>query len=226
MNNDLSVAEKQFADIKAAEYRAKGYEVSQEAPLEFLPGYRADLLVQMGDETKVIEIKTRPSLVANPYLREFKRIIDARPGWSFELLLVGDPESLDITATAQPLDESGIISRLALVSTALDAGFTDGAFLLAWSAAEAVIRMLVSAEGVTIERATDPAYILGMAVAHGAISRDQYDKLTEFMQYRNAIAHGFEVTDFGGRQVTELVATITLLLNEYHEPVINVGADV
>lgn len=219
MNNDLIVAEKQFADIKAAEYRAKGYEVFQDVPLEFLPGYHADLLVKMGDETKVIEIKTRPSLVANPALREFKRIIDARPGWSFELLLVGDPESLGITADAQPLEESGVISRLAQVSAALDAGFTDAAFLLAWTATEAVIRMLVALEGIGIERATNPSYVLGMAVAHGAISRKDYDRLLRIMEYRNAIAHGFEVGDFDGGLVTELVAVVKALLSEYHESV-------
>ncbi len=216
MIDDLTLAEKQFADIKAAEYIGKGYEVSRDAPLEFLPGYSADLLVKTGHETKVIEIKTRPSLVANPALRELERIINSRPGWSFELQLVGEPERVDALENAQTLDESAILSCLEQAGELLDAGSPQAAFMIAWSAAEATVRMLVSGEGIAIERATNPAYILGMAVAHGAVSRDDYYHLLRIMEYRNAIAHGFEVADFNDALITELITTVNKLLCEYH----------
>lgn len=217
MINDLTVAEREFADLRAAEYLGKGYEVLREAPLDFLPGYRADLLVKMGDETRVIEIKTRSSIIANPALREFRRIINSRPGWSFELQLVGEPEGIDATDNAQPLDEAGILNRLAQSQSLLESGLTEAALLVAWTAAEGVLRIMVTAEGIAIDRATDPSYIVGMAVAHGAIDRDTYHHLLGIMENRNAIAHGFSVNHFQDTVVAELIETVKSLLSEHRE---------
>ncbi len=224
MIDDLTIAEKEFADIKAAEYLGKGYQVLRDAQLDFLPGYLADLLVKKGDETKVIEVKTRPSLAANPALREFKRVINSSRGGRFESLLVGEPERLDAAENAQFLNESGILNRLDRSQKALDAGLLEAGFLLAWTAVEAVVRMLVATEGVSLKRAANPAYTLGMAVFHGAISREDYDHLLGLMQYRNAIAHGFEVSDFSGAMVVELIAAAKSLLGEYREWVETGGA--
>ena len=44
----------------AEEYRSRGYEVLLEAPVDFLPGFRADLLVRKGGEVKVIESEVAP----------------------------------------------------------------------------------------------------------------------------------------------------------------------
>ena len=50
----------------AEKYRRQGYEVTLDAPLDFLPGCRADLLASKADEVTVIEIKSRSSLAADP----------------------------------------------------------------------------------------------------------------------------------------------------------------
>ena len=112
MIDELSIVEKQFADMKAAEYRAQGCQVLRDAPLDFLPGYRADMVVKDGYEIKVVEVKTRPSLLVNPALSELERIINARPGWRFELHLVGEPERAADGKNARALDEAGILKRL------------------------------------------------------------------------------------------------------------------
>ena len=75
----------------AEEYRSNGYEVQLEAFLDFFPNFRADLLVRKGDEVKVIEVKSRPSLAADPRVSELAKLIESKPGWSFELVLVGEP---------------------------------------------------------------------------------------------------------------------------------------
>lgn len=217
MIDDLTLAERQIADIKAAEYQGKGYKVYRDAPLYFLPSYRADLLVEKDDQTTVIAVKTRPSLVANPSLRQFKRIINSRPGWTFELQLVGEPERVDATENAQPLDEVGILERISQAESLRESGLAEAGLLVAWTAAEGVLRMMVAAEGVAIERATDPAYIVSMAVAHGAIDRDTYHHLLRIMEYRNAIAHGFEVDDFRDAMVSELIDTVGSLLSDHRE---------
>ena len=94
MIDNVTDSEYLIARKTAEEYRSKGYEVLQETPLEFLPGFRADLVVRKGGEAKVIEVRRRSSLAANPKVRELAEIIDSMPGWSFELILVGEPEKL------------------------------------------------------------------------------------------------------------------------------------
>lgn len=191
----------------ADEYRGKGYEVLFEAPLDFLPGFRADLLARKGDEVRVIEVKSRPSLAADPKIRELAQLIDSKPGWSFELLLVGEPEKLNAPAGARSIENEKISQRIEEAEKSLEAGLPEAAFLLAWSASEAAIRELLSAQGVSKSSITSPRFVLDQATFHGIISRDDYDKLNHMLKYRNAIIHGFGVEDFSGDMVTDLIAT-------------------
>ena len=196
-----------LAHKTAEEYRSKGYEVSLEAPLDFLPGFRADLLVRKGDEAKVIEVKSRSSLAANPRISELARIIDSMPGWSFELLFVGEPEKLDSPEGARSFESVNARQRIEEAKKALEAGLPEGAFLLAWSAHEAATRELIAAQGVSDPRITTPSYVLDQAIFSGVISRDEYNHLTEMLKYRNAIANGFSPGDFSIELATEFIET-------------------
>ena len=218
MNDDLKVTEREFADIKAAEYTGKGYKVTRDVPLEFLPGYRADLVVEKDGEFKVIEIKARTSLRTIPALRELERVIDSRPGWSYELQVVAEPEKLPTPELSQWLDEPGIRARLAQADRLATQGAAEAALLIAWAGAEAAARILLADEGVEIDRATDSGYILGIAVANGAISRDDYRSLRGILTHRNAIAHGFDVPGVTSEIVSDLVAVVTKLLQERRGP--------
>ena len=192
----------------AEEYRSNGYEVLFEAPLDFLPGFRADLLVRKDDEVRVIVVKSRLSLSADPKVRELARLIDARPGWKFELLLVAEPEKLDSPKGARAFESGGILRRIEEAEETLQAGAPEAAFLLAWSASEAAIRELLSAHGVSKTTITSPRFVLDQATFHGVISRNEYDKLSNMIQYRNAIVHGFGTDDFSDDMVTDLIETI------------------
>ena len=194
----------------ADEYRNKGYEVLFEAPLDFLPGFSADLLVRKGDEVRVIEVKSRPSLAANPKIRELAQLIDSKPGWSFELLLVGEPEKLSAPVGAHSIENEKIAQRIEEAEKSLEAGLPEAAFLLAWSALEAATRTLIAAQGVSDTRITS-RFVLDQAIFHGAISRDEYNALIRMREYRNAIVHGFGVDDFSDDMVTDLIATIRRL---------------
>lgn len=209
---DIAISERQFVAKKAAEYRSRGYEVFQEIPLDFMPGFIADLVVRKDGETRVIEVKTRTSLVVTPQMTELAEAISARPGWSFDLLLVGEPERLDAPESAQPFTESHIDRRINQAEKVLAMGSAEAAFLLAWSACEAAVRVLAAAEGVEIRRATHSGYILGQAVYHGAISRNDDAYLSDMLAYRNAIVHGFDVPDFDDERARELIAAARKLL--------------
>lgn len=209
---DIAISERQFVAKKAAEYRSRGYEVFQEIPLDFMPGFIADLVVRKDGETRVIEVKTRTSLAVTPQMTELAEAISARPGWSFDLLLVGEPERLDAPESAQPFTESHIDRRINQAEKVLAMGFAEAAFLLAWSACEAAVRVLAAAEGVEIRRATHSGYILGQAVYHGAISRNDDAYLSDMLAYRNAIVHGFDVPDFDDERARDLIAAARKLL--------------
>ena len=208
MVRDAIDSEYLLARKTAEEYCSKGYEVSLEAPLDFLPGFRADLLVRKGDEVKVIEVKSRSSLAANPRISELARIIDSKPGWSFELLFVGEPEKLGSPEGARPFEGENILQRIEEAEKALEAGLPEAAFLLAWSAYEAATRELIAAQGVSNTSITSPGYVLDQAIFHGVISRNEYNALTRMRKYRNAIVHGFSMDDFSDVLVTELIETI------------------
>ena len=192
----------------AEEYRNRGYEVSLETPVDFLPGFHADLIARKGDETKVIEVKSRSSLAAIPQIGELARIVDSKPGWSFELLLVGEPEKLDSPEGAHSFSEKNILQRIEEAEQALESGLPAAAFLLAWSACEAMIRELIAAEGVPDAGIATSGHVLGQAIYQGVISRDEYRNLIEFRKYRNAIIHGFNVDDFNDEFVAELIETV------------------
>ena len=151
MVRDATDSEYLLTRKTAEEYRSMGYEVLLEASLDFFPNFRADLLVRKGDEVKVIEVKSRPSLAANPKIVELARIIDSKPGWSFELLLVGEPEKVDSPEGARSLGSENILQRIEEAEKSLEAGLPEAAFLLAWSAFEAATRELSSRGARSIE---------------------------------------------------------------------------
>ena len=217
MIEDIEILERKFIDKTVAKYRSRGYEVEENCPLEFLPGFRADLVVRKDGEVRVIEVKSRTSLAATPKLNELAEILYSKPGWSYDLLLVGEPEKLESPEGAQPFAEEEIRQRLAEAEKVLEKGSGEAAFLLAWSACEAATRNLIETEGISITRVTTAAYVLDMAVMHGIISREDYDYLTDMMKYRNAIAHGFDVNGFSDEKVTELIGVVLRLLDSEPE---------
>jgi len=214
---DIEIVQKNYIEKKAAEYRSRGYEVEENCPLDFLPGFRADLVVRKNGEAKVIEVRFRTSLAGSPQIEELARILHDKPGWSFELMLVGEPERLDSPEGVQSFAREEILQRLDETKKALDHGLSEAAFLLVWSAFEAATRELIAAEGVSIARVTKTGHVLDQAVHHGVISREDYDYLANMRRYRNAIAHGFDVSDFNDEKVTELIAVVRRLLDSEPE---------
>ncbi|MDE0462693.1 MAG: hypothetical protein OXH93_09800 [Caldilineaceae bacterium] len=214
---DIEIIRKNYIGKKAAEYRSRGYEVEEDYPLEFLPGFRADMVVHKDGESKVIEIRPRTVSANSSQMAELAEILYDKPGWSFELLLVGEPEKLDSPEGAQSFAREEILQRLDETKKALKHGMSEAAFLLVWSAFEAATRELIAAEGVSIARVTKTGHVLDQAIFHGVISREDYDCLADMRRYRNAIAHGFEVNGFGEEKVNELIEFVQRLLDSEPE---------
>ena len=194
------------------QYRQEGYEVSIGVPLDFMPGFHADVLARKDGEVEVIEVKSWSSLAATPEVAELANILDAKPGWSFTLHLVGEPEKINAPPGAQRFGGEEILQRIDDAQRLLDSGYSEPAYLLAWSACEAAIRKLIADEGVSDDRITTASYVIEQATYLGLIDREDYFRLSEVLEYRNAIVHGFRHDGFGNELVTELIETTRNLL--------------
>ena len=194
MISETIIKERQLASIVADEYRNKGYEVTPEASVHFMPGFRADLVARKGDEVRVVEVKTRASLKHSPQIVNLAEAVKSQPGWHFDLILVGDGEKVELPdAPVAPLDAAAIARRLTVAETALAGAAPESALVIAWSALEGVLRGRLTADAIVPERTIAPADVFKQAVFHWVITGDDYANWNDLRPQRNAIAHGFSV---------------------------------
>lgn len=195
----------------ADEYQRKGYEVEYDVSLDFFPNFRADLVVQKDGQCRVIEVKQRTTLAADPKVRELAHIVNKMPGWSFELVLVGTPEQLDAPDGTRPVEAEEITKQLDGAIETLNFGHPDAGFVLAWAALEAVARILAAKEGESHEGITTSDFILEQLLALDIISLEEHDFLNEWRKVRNALVHGFAVKGFDSSVVADLIGTVRRL---------------
>lgn len=219
---DIFVAKLEMEDIArreieqknevAREYMDKGYEVQRDVELDFVPGFRADMLARKDGETLVVEVKTASSLSRESRKKtrmdEMLESVDLKDGWSTVLHLVPERERLRSPEGAEPFGWEDIAPRFADARRALAAGLPDAALLLAWSAAESAVRLALVDEGIVIKRVTTSGYTIGSAVVHGAITLRDADLLDDVVKYRNAIIHGFRVEAFDAERMIEGLSAI------------------
>ena len=211
MIQNATNAELLLANQAEEEYRNRGYEVSREHPLEILPGFVADLVARKDDEVIVMEVATRASLALNPRINQLAQSLRDKPGWTFELLLVGEPERLAVPERVRLLGGQEIRQRIADAKRALDAGFFETAFILAWTALEAAIQELTAEEDTPSADVTNSGHLLDQAVFLGVISREDYQQLTELLRYRNAVAHGLGADGVDEKSVMALLEKVRQL---------------
>ena len=216
MLRDLTNIEYLIAHKTAQEYRSKGYEVIREAPLDFFHDFTADLLVHKDCQSKVIEVMTRSSLATyNHSIGELAKMIESKPCWSFELILVGEPHKLHSPKGAHSFKGESIDLLIKQSRKSLEAGLPEAAFLLAWSAAEATIRELLTEEVAPSDTVTSPQHVLSLGVFNGILARRESDALEHLRKYRNAIVHGFSVDDFSEDMVIQLIEIIDAVVVEF-----------
>lgn len=213
----INSREKQRARAIAEEYRSKGYEVIEE-PMpeqlpEFLSDFHPDLLIKKGDETRVVEVKSKSSLAQDPKIRDLARLLHNKPNWKFELIVVGEDDQFGAPEDARPFLQEDILQGIETAEKLLASGFSEAALMQAWSTSEAAVRLLTEAEGISLDQLS-PLYILKQAVTNGVIARDDYNFLTRVIKHRNALAHGFKTIDFDPALVKELVNTTKRLAQE------------
>ncbi len=193
----------------AEEYRNEGYEVffhpSPDDLPDFLKGYRPDLLLKKGNESVIVEVKSRFSLNSSStqYLRYLAQVVEEHPGWRFELVMTNSEDVIDSSNIEGSLQQSEIEIRLQ-AARQLVSQYPESAILYSWSLVEATLRLVADHEGLNLQR-FEPLYLMKQFVTEGLISRSEYQLLMNARSLRNNIAHGFKITQLSQESLYELI---------------------
>jgi hypothetical protein len=131
----------------AAEYRKEGYEVffhpsSDDLP-DFLKGYRPDLVLKRGNESVIVEVRSRFSLnsPSTQYLRYLAQVVEEHSDWRFELVMTNSEDIIDSPNIEGSLQQSEIETRLQ-AARQLVSQYPESAILYSWSLVEATLRLV------------------------------------------------------------------------------------
>ena len=203
--------ERHVAHKTAKKLRSQGLDVSTQVPLDFFPGFRADLIVREDGKTRVIEVKTRSSIAADRRISQLAYIIKSKPGWTFELILVGEPQSRNAPTAETPPDRQKILKLTQHAEKALESGLSEAALMLALSACEAALRASMADEQ---RSSSNTSYALNQALNRRIISWDDCLNLADLRKQGDAIIHGFTHDTLSDEMITSLIETAHKLTAE------------
>ncbi len=165
-------------------------------------------------ESVVFLVRSQSSLAASHELAGIAKAVEGQPGWRFDLVVTNArPKAGFVTATEQLLNRTQVMTRLQESDELSTQEHGEAAFLLAWSAAEAVLRTVASREKVSPVRSPSEAVAKNL-YTHGLLDRDQYETLREGLKVRNAIVHGYQEPPTYAYVLHKLQALTRQLLNE------------
>lgn len=178
---------RRLKDVARA-YRKAGYRVvvnpdESELP-NFLRDFQPDLIAIADHESVVVEVKSQTGLVNAQELRSLASLVNSQPNWRFELVVTNPrTSSVDVVPT------DVVWKRLNAIHQLTDQGQAEAAFLLLWSATEAVLRMIAAREDVHIERLSPDAIVKQLATL-GLLAREDQRTLLAAANLRNSLVHG------------------------------------
>ena len=203
-----------WAKKTADEYRARGYEVILEASVDFLPGFRADIVARQGDDKRIVEVRRRSSLRHDSRINEIARIIESQPGWQFDIVLVPEPLQLVAPEGSRPIGVEAALHQMGAAERLLDDGHPESALLIAWAACEAVLRTQLQDETGSDDDLPLTSQLMDAATMYGIISHEDRGYLKELQALRNAVAHGYSHEDIEGDVVLDLTEFVRRLSGE------------
>ena len=208
----LAAAARRVQEL-AREYRDRGYQVTVEPESGQLPEplarFRPDLVARKADDLVVVEVKARESL-PDQRLQDLAEVVRRQPGWRFELVLL-KPESGPPGTRAWNAED--VQDSLRQTEAILNSGFPEAALLLAWSAAEATLRLLADKERLPLER-DDAVYLLRLLVTRAVITREEYGRLWDVLELRNAVAHGLKPPQLDAAKIRAFCELVADLLRQ------------
>jgi hypothetical protein len=178
----------------AMEYRRKGYDVHLE-PAEddlpvFLRGFDADVVAQSPADNVIVQV-TSPSRFDGEEARRLAEIVELNPGWRYEVVFVSPPVAPDVPVREELADDEKVTRMLENAETLSREGHMEAAGLIAYSALETILRRRAQSAAPQIERQSS-ARVLKELYSMGRIDPETFEKLLPLMEFRNAVAHGFQ----------------------------------
>lgn len=218
MAQHLTPPERRRLQELAREYRQSGYDVITEPKAEQLPDFIAPfspaMIARNQTETVVFAVKSAKTLAASSDLQDIAQAVHGRDGWRFELVVTNPRKpAAVITTTAQFLNSVEIQDRLREAQTLSKQEFGEAAFVMAFSANEAVLRTLAVQERIAKEKDSFEAISKNL-FAQGLLARRQYEVLIEAAKVRDAIVHGYKDPQPFTTTVHQVIAITEQLLDE------------
>jgi hypothetical protein len=186
--------EQQKIEELAAQYEREGYAVrirpaGPELP-EFLRAFEPDLVATSSHGNVVVEVKASSAMNADQITR-LAEAVERQSGWRLEVVFVSQPVAAEIPAEERLAPEAQVNRLLSSAEALFADGEVEAAAMLAWSAAETILRRSAQSAAPEMERQSS-ARVLKHLYSLGRIEHGTYEKLLLLMQFRNAVAHGFE----------------------------------
>jgi uncharacterized protein YutE (UPF0331/DUF86 family) len=204
----------------AEQYAAMGYEVIIAPETRDLPtfarGFHVDLLARKGDRgIVVIAKKNRAALREDKTLSRLAEFINAQPGWRFDLVVVEPTSPIDeAEADAQELSGRQLKEMLDHVEESARSGDELPAYVLAWSALEAALRLRVREAVAEGQKILSPTVLIRMLGAEGHLSSREMKTLDKYVKMRNQVVHGFAPPKIAVNDVLYLVSLARRLMTK------------
>jgi hypothetical protein len=222
MTSIFEVREEDAIRAVAARYESRGYTVVVRPAPELLPpplkAIRPDLLASNSSENVIIEVRSKATIARSVEPKRIAQKMAGLPGWRFELVIT-NPELLNsVPVSGETLSQREIGSRMAEAKELLSTGNLSAAFLIAWSAAEALLRRIALKNGLDTS-GYSPAALYKELYSIGIIPRRAYEAFAEAIETRNSLVHGFKVSETSiSTRLHSLIGTVDKLLGELHSP--------
>lgn len=200
---------------------SRGRTVFLNPTIDFLPSeFQADLLVVDGHDNYVHAVRNRSLLAKDSdSIAQASEILKARNNWNFVLNLIGEPESVATPASSVPLDMDGIYLRL-IQARRLNwkDDTTEAAFMLCWSACEALIRLILIKENeYEINRPVTSEYLVSVLHSLYIFSNADIKLLRNMVDFNNMLSNGFKPIGFSKDDTDKLILMSDALINFYEQ---------
>jgi hypothetical protein len=199
----------------AEDYRRRGYDVDVEPRgtrlPEFLDGFQPDMIARSPADSVVVEVKVGTHTSVAERFREVAARVNNQPGWRFSVVFVNPDRPDQISAAPPPAPLSVLQERAQNGDALFQAGQSEAAFLLFFSALEGVLRRLGQRAQLPLE-SLPPSTLIRELYSAGEIDRAQFESLIRFLPIRNQLVHGFRLEE--SLDVEQLRLLVQALLAE------------
>lgn len=172
------------------QYSRQGYAFSLTPPQHLLPSFlgdfRPDAIALQGNGGIVIEIKRNRQDRDRPTLPEIARRFQGHPDWRFEILYTSDFDRSGLNPVPPERIEAAVRETNDLAAT----GHASAAFLLGWSALEAITRRLLPSDRPEARGPISPNELIEVLAREGLIDQPSARELRDLIDLRNSIVHG------------------------------------